>query len=79
MTARRLQWVAIALLGCVRLGDVSSDYARIVGREAVDQIRNEWRFTLPGAGMIGPLAPPSSHDEPLNPSPSGCDDRQAQE
>jgi hypothetical protein len=79
MTERQLQWVALAALGCIRLGAVPSDDASIVGREAVDLIRIEWRFTLPGAGIVEPLAPASSQDEPLKPTPSGCDDRHAGE
>jgi hypothetical protein len=79
MTARQLQWVAVAALGCIRLGDVPGDDASIVGRGAVDLIRIEWRFALPRAEMIGSLAPPPSHDESLKPSPSGCADRQARD
>jgi hypothetical protein len=79
--ARRLQWVAMAALGCVGLDDVAGDDARVLGPDAVDRIQIEWRSTLPLAGMIWPLLKPPSLDEQFKPSRSGCqtgDDREEQ-
>jgi hypothetical protein len=72
MTARRLQWVAIAALGCVGLDDVAGDDARLLGPEAAYRIQIEWRSTLPLAGTIWPVLTPPSLDEPFMPSRSGC-------
>jgi hypothetical protein len=55
----RFQWVAVAALGCVGLGDASSDHPRIVGSDAADRIHIEWRFTLPRSQITWPLAAPS--------------------
>jgi hypothetical protein len=61
---RRLQWIAVAALGCIGLGDASSDDPRIVGPNAADRIHIEWRFTLPRSRITWPLAAPSSQPLP---------------
>ena len=73
MTARWLQWVAVVALGCIRLDDVAGDNdARLLRPDVVDRIQIEFRSTVPLVGTIWPQLSPPSFDEPLTPSPSGC-------
>jgi hypothetical protein len=79
MTARPMQWVAMAALGCVGVDDVAGDDARLLGPDAAGRIQIEW--ALPLAGMIWPLLRPPYLDEQFKPSRSGCqtgDDRDGQ-
>jgi hypothetical protein len=82
MTARQLQWAAVAALGCVRLDDVAGDNdARFLRPDVADRIQIELRSTLPLVGSIWPLLRPPSFDGPLMSSRSGCqagDDREGQ-
>ena len=71
MIARQLQWIAVAAVGCVGLGDVSGDEARVVAPDAADLIRVEWHFTLPRAGETGRLLSPPRL-RPFKQSRSGC-------
>jgi hypothetical protein len=76
-----LQWIAVAALGCVGVDDVSGNDARLLGPEAANRIRIEWRSTLPLVETIWPVLTPPSLDEPVMPSRSGCssiDDREGQ-
>ena len=68
MIARQLQWIAVAAVGCVGLGDVSGDEARVVAPDAANLMRLEWHFTLPRAEETGRLLSPRS----LKQSRSGC-------
>ena len=69
--ARWLQWLAVAAVGCVGLGDVLGDDARVVsGPDAADLMHVEWRLTLPRAGKTGLLVLPALRS--LKQSHSGC-------
>ena len=68
---RRLQWIAVAAVGCVGLGDVSGDDARVVGPDAAALMQFEWRSTLPRAGETGPLLSPATLQS-LKQLRSGC-------